>query len=160
MDWHGFLIKIGLVFVTEIVNKHAMIWAGRAGICLDLPQPTPLSHRLIPSLHLLPAESGEHIRTSESQPTLVSAQTCATTKYKQFDLTYFNFRKIQMENSFLGVLQRFPVIRIRPSSELTLTRVSKVSNIYFQSLPPPLVLHKNYCVYCNLFTASKRYKCC
>ena len=76
------------------------------------------------------------------------------------NLTYFNFRKIQMENSFLGVLQRFPVIRIRPSSELTLTRVSKVSNISFQSLPPPLVLHKNYCVYCNLFTASKRYNCC
>ena len=132
------------------------LWTGRAGICLDLPQPTPLSHRLSPSLHLSPGES-----TSESQPsTLVSAQTCATTKYKQFDLTYFNFRKIQMENSFLGVLQRFPVIRIRPSSELTLTRVSKVSNISFQSLPPPLVLHKNYCVYCNLFTASKRYNCC
>ena len=143
-----------MVFVTEIVNKHAMIWAGRAGICLDqldLPQPTPC-----PSLHLSPGES-----TSESQPsTLVSGQTYATTKYKQFDLSYFNFRKIQMENSFLGVLQRFPVIRIRPSSELTLTRVSKVSNISFQSLPPPLVLHKNYCVYCNLFTASKRYNCC
>ena len=126
-----------------------MIWAG---IRLDLDLPQPQAQPISAS-----QPGGEHMRISAYRyPSLSSDHLQLNTN----NLTYFNFRKIQMENSFLGVLQRFPVIRIRPSSELTLTRVSKVSNISFQSLPPPLVLHKNYCVYCNLFTASKRYNCC
>ena len=64
----------------------------------------------------------------------------------------FNFQIIiQMENSILGFLQRFPVIKIRPSLELTLRRVS----IFSSSPSPPVLKTRIIIVIYNLFTASK-----